>query len=146
MYMTFAAGMARATISVSPFWPCRLGRVRFLYMFRFSTTTRSLSFRTALIVPVLPRSLPNIICTWSPFLNFIMLNDFLGEGYYFLETFLLELLWNRAKDAGGDGLVFRVDKHHRVLVETDVGTVLAAGVPRSGEGGGGGKGGERGGP
>src|SRR5919107_5352895 len=72
--------------------------------------------------------------TWSPFLIFarlepfvaIVLNHLRRERNDLHEVAVAEFARDGAEDARADGRVVRLDEHARVLVEADVGAVLAA--------------------
>ena len=95
----------------------------------FSVSTRS-------TLPVLPASLPLTTLTWSPLRIFSLLivqrslvsaapQRLPGERDDLHEVLLAELAGHRPEDAGAARVVLVVDEHRRVLVERDVGAVLA---------------------
>src|SRR6476620_8833545 len=99
-------------------------------MLTFSTTTRPRSGSTRTTVPRLPESLPAITCTESPFLILIFasatgLQHLWRERDDLHEVALAQLTRNRAEDTGPAGVALVVDDHCGVLVEGDVGAVLA---------------------
>src|SRR3954453_18363460 len=98
-------------------------------MFRPSTKTRFFFGSTALTVPVLPLSLPVITLTVSPLRIFkrcaIALEDLRGQGDDLHEVAVAQLARHRSEDAGAARVVGGVDDHGGVLVEGDVGAVLA---------------------
>src|SRR6185437_15775723 len=115
-------------------------------MFRPSTVTRSFLGITASTVPVLPRSLPLMTITWSPlrmragisgssrapgvprmraYVREEPLEHLRSEGDDLHEVALAQLAGHRAENAGAARVVRGVDEHGRVLVEGDVGAVLA---------------------
>src|SRR3954449_9345344 len=99
-------------------------------MFRPSTKTRFFFGSTALTVPVLPLSLPVITLTVSPLRIFkrcaIALEHLRGQGDDLHEVAVAQLARHRAEDARAARVVGGVDDHGGVLVEGDVGAVLAA--------------------
>src|SRR3954447_11303471 len=99
-------------------------------MFRPSTKTRFFFVSTALTVPVLPLSLPVITLTVSPLRIFkrcaIALEHLGGQGDDLHEVPVAQLARHRAEDARAARVVGGVDDHGGVLVEGDVGAVLAA--------------------
>src|SRR3954468_4568864 len=106
------------------------GRWWRVVMLRPSTNTRLFLGSTALTVPVLPLSLPVITLTVSPLRIFkrcaIALEDLRGQGDDLHEVAVAQLARHRAEDARAARVVGGVDDHGRVLVEGDVGAVLAA--------------------
>src|SRR3954453_8991038 len=99
-------------------------------MLRPSTKTRLFFGSTALTVPVLPLSLPVITLTVSPLRilrRWAMGSEHLrGQGDDLHEVAVAQLARHRAEDARAARVVGGVDDHGRVLVEGDVGAVLAA--------------------
>src|SRR6059058_5010283 len=119
-------------------------------MLRPSTKTRLFLGSTAFTVPVFPLSLPVITLTVSPFLILIAisrppprgrarapsrgagvgwwsaaLEDLRGERDDLHEVAIAQLARDRAEDARAARVVGGVDDHRGVLVEGDVGAVLA---------------------
>src|SRR5436190_13932688 len=126
------------------------GRRWRVVMLRPSTKTRLFLGSTAFTVPVFPLSLPVITLTVSPFLILIAisrppprgrarapsrgagvgwwsaaLEDLRGERDDLHEVAIAQLARDRAEDAGAARVVGGVDDHRGVLVEGDVGAVLA---------------------
>src|SRR5215218_3643516 len=89
-----------------------------------STYTRSLDRSTRMILPVLPLSLPEITMTSSSVRSFIS-EHLRGERDDSHEAAVAQLARDRAEDARAARGVLRVDDHCGVLVEGDVGAVLA---------------------
>ena len=58
--------MGASMVEMPPWGFCWVGRMAFLTMFTFSTTTRDFSGTERSTLPVLPRSLPEITFTVSP--------------------------------------------------------------------------------
>src|SRR3954447_16123848 len=78
-------------------------------------------------LPVLPLSLPAITTTSSSVRIFMpMSEDLRGEADDLHEAAVAQLARHRAEDARPAGVVLGVDDHGRVLVEGDVGAVVAA--------------------
>src|SRR5947208_16067055 len=78
-------------------------------------------------LPVLPRSLPEMTTTSSSRRIFSapMLENLRGERDDLHEVAVAQLPGHGAEDAGAAGVVLGVDEHGRVLVEGDVGAVVA---------------------
>src|SRR5690349_19111712 len=100
-------------------------------MLRPSTKTRLFLGSTALTVPVLPLSLPVITLTVSPLRIFtrwwgMALEHLRGERDDLHEVAIAQLARHRTEDARAARVVGGVDDHGSVLVEGDVGAVLAA--------------------
>src|SRR3954447_3762663 len=97
-------------------------------MLRPSTNTRCLFGSTLSTVPVLPLSLPDMTFTVSP-LRILMpamaLKHLRGEGDDLHEVAVAQLARHGPEDAGAARVVGGVDDHGGVLVEGDVGAVLA---------------------
>src|SRR4051812_45270971 len=96
-------------------------------MFRPSTKTRDFLGSTRRTLPVLPRSLPEMTMTSSSrrILRAI-LEHLRGEADDLHEVALAQLAGHRPEDARPARVVLRVDDHGGVLVEGDVGAVVAA--------------------
>src|SRR5215212_11455172 len=90
-----------------------------------STYTRSLDRSTRMILPVLPLSLPEITMTSSSVRSFIS-EHLRGKRDDLHEPAVAQLAGHRPEDAGAARVVLGVDDHRGVLVEGDVGAVLAA--------------------
>src|SRR4029453_15997443 len=80
------------------------GLVWRLIMLTFSTTTRPSSCSTRWTVPVLPKSLPAMMCTFSPWFILILVSLTLlqhlgGEGHDLHEVALAQLAGDGAEDA-----------------------------------------------
>src|SRR5215471_4852397 len=96
-------------------------------MFRPSTYTRALAGSTRCTKPVLPRSLPPMTTTSSPLrILRAMLENLRREGDDLHEVAVAQLARHRAEDARPARVVLGVDDHGGVLVEADVGAVVAA--------------------
>src|SRR5215831_18029438 len=126
-------------------------RCRFTMLSR-STVARFFSGMTRSNLPVLPRSLPEMTRTVSPFLRRVgiragrtplparlfaaaliarnLSNDLGREGDDLHESLRPQLARHRTEDAGADGLALVVDQHRRVVVEADVGAVGSADLLR----------------
>src|SRR5215213_10227193 len=89
-----------------------------------STYTRSLDRSTRMILPVLPLSLPEITMTSSSVRSFIS-EHLRGERDDLHEPAVAQLAGHRPEDARAARVVLGVDDHGRVLVEGDVGPVVA---------------------
>src|SRR5215212_7633597 len=89
-----------------------------------STYTRSLDRSTRMILPVLPLSLPEITMTSSSVRSFIS-EHLRGKRDDLHEPAVAQLPGHRPEDAGAARVVLGVDDHRGVLVEGDVGAVLA---------------------
>src|SRR5215207_9332347 len=85
---------------------------------------RSRARSTRMILPVLPLSLPEITMTSSSVRSFIS-KHLRGERDDPHEAAVAQLARDRAEDARAARSVLGVDDHGRVLVERDVGAVLA---------------------
>src|SRR5258708_32160541 len=106
-----------------------IGRGRWwrLTMFRFSTMTRRSVGRASMTRPCLPRSLPERICTRSPFFTRIVvaisrapfLQDLGRERDDLHEVSLAQLARDRPEDPRPTRVVLVVDDDGRVLVEAD---------------------------
>src|SRR5436190_5640631 len=95
-------------------------------MFRPSTKTFDFPGSTRRTRPVLPRSLPLMTTTSSSRRIFAaMLEHLRREGDDLHEVALAQLAGHRAEDARAARVVLGVDDHGGVLVEGDVGAVLA---------------------
>src|SRR5512132_2832518 len=77
-----------------------------------------------MIFPVLPLSLPEITMTWSLVRSFIS-EHLRGERDDLHEPAVAQLAGHRPEDARAARVVLGVDDHSRVLVEGDVGPVVA---------------------
>src|SRR5512135_1710211 len=122
---------------------------------RFTTFTPSMTMRpvfgrTRRTLPRFPLSSPEITCTVSPLVRCSVIRTgaacrrrfaFLYTSGFMLQhlrrqrddlhvALLAELARHRPEDAGGAGLARIGDQHRRVLVEPDVGPVLAADLLR----------------
>src|SRR5215203_2580805 len=89
-----------------------------------STKTRSLARSTRMILPVLPLSLPEITMTSSSVRSFIS-EHLRGERDDLHEAAVAQLARHRAEDARPARVVLGVDDHRGVLVEGDVGAIVA---------------------
>src|SRR5687768_9608503 len=84
-------------------------------------------------LPVLPLSRPAITTTLSPLLmcramiKFRNSNHFTCQRNDLHEVLVAQLTGDSAENAGASRVVVLVDHHGRVLVETDVAAVVAAG-------------------
>src|SRR6185503_7116400 len=101
-----------------------------LTMFTFSTTTRRWAGSTRVTVPRLPASLPDSTSTESPvlILSFVVameLKNLWCERDDLHEVALAQLARDGAEDARPARVSLSVDDHRRVLVERDVGAVVA---------------------
>src|ERR1700759_1928393 len=77
-------------------------------------------------LPVLPLSLPEITTTWSSVRIFAAISEHLrGERDDLHEAAVAQLARHRAEDARAARVVLGVDDHRGVLVEGDVGAVVA---------------------
>src|SRR5687767_4177912 len=93
-------------------------------MFRPSTNTRSFFGSTRRILPVLPLSLPAMTTTSSS-LRRRMSEHLRGERHDLHEPAVAQLAGHGPEDARAARVVLGVDDHGRVLVEGDVGAVVA---------------------
>src|SRR5512132_1590132 len=93
-----------------------------------STTTRSRFGSTRRTRPDLPRSLPESTLTVSSLRIFIAmsLQDLRSQRDDLHEVAVPELACHRTEDTRAAGVVLGVDQHRCVLVEGDVGAVVAA--------------------
>src|SRR5215210_6813147 len=89
-----------------------------------STKTRSLDRSTRMILPVLPLSLPEITMTSSAVRSFIS-EHLRCQRDDLHEPTVAQLAGHRPEDARAARVVLGVDDHRRVLVERDVGAVVA---------------------
>src|SRR5579862_114303 len=90
--------------------------------FRFSTTTLPSWGRASMTRPCLPRSLPESICTRSPFLTFIAgmwLEHLRGQADDLHEVLLAQLARDRAEDPRTARVALIVDQDGGILVEGD---------------------------
>src|ERR1044072_297638 len=95
-------------------------------MFRPSTYTRWLAGSTRMTLPVLPLSLPEMTITLSSWRILDAMSEPLrSERDDLHEAAVAQLARHRAEDARAARSVLGVDDHRRVLVERDVGPVLA---------------------
>src|SRR3954469_17233653 len=95
-------------------------------MLRPSSKTRDFFGSTRMTLPVLPRSLPEMTMTSSSRRIFTaMLEHLRRERHDLHEVALAQLAGDRPEDARPERVVLGVDDHGRVLVEGDVGAVLA---------------------
>src|SRR5690242_11106468 len=97
-------------------------------MLRFSTKTLWLFGSVRTTRPVLPRSLPAVITTWSSLrirMGLLISEHLRGEGDDPHEIAVPQLAGDRAEDARAARVVLLVDQHRGVLVEGDVGAVRA---------------------
>src|ERR1700757_3756553 len=96
-------------------------------MFSPSTYKRSFLGSTRSTLPRLPRSLPLITITWSSVLirAGISSQHLGGQRDDLHEVAVAQLPGHRPEDARPARVVLGVDQHRRVLVEGDVGAVLA---------------------
>src|ERR1700760_138542 len=77
-------------------------------------------------LPVLPLSLPEMTITWSSVRIFAAISEHLrGERDDLHEPAVAQLARHRAEDARAARIVLGVDDHRGVLVEGDVGAVVA---------------------
>src|SRR5687768_2157814 len=127
-----------------------LARMCLVMMFTPSTVMRPVLGNTRSTLPRLPLSSPEISCTVSPlvmcrrfrttgfrrtrlaflYTSGFMLQHLRRERHDLHVALLAQLARDRAEDAGGPRLSGVVDQDRRVLVEADVGAVLAAGLLR----------------
>src|SRR5215211_730732 len=102
------------------------GRVWRFWTFMPSTKTRWFLGSVRSTRPVLPRSLPDITLTVSSLRILIATSEHLrGERDDLHEVAVAELAGHRAEDARAAGVVLGVDEDGCVLVEGDVGAVVA---------------------
>src|SRR3954454_19743727 len=95
-------------------------------MFRPSTKTLDFFGSTRRTLPVLPRSLPEMTMTSSSRRIFTaMLEHLRSERHDLHEVAVAQLASDRAEDARAARVVLGVDDHRGVLVEGDVGAVVA---------------------
>src|SRR5688572_24786010 len=128
--------MAASRSRIPPWRPAPRALVCRFTKFTFSTMTRPLSRSTFRMRPDLPRSSPEITITWSFFRKLDLagfttslrgMSDHLrSERNDLHELPLAKLARHRTEDARSLGFLLVVDQHGRVLVEADVGAVLAA--------------------
>src|SRR5437879_5408018 len=138
-------GAGNSMIPLSP-WGV-VARLCFFTTFTPSTTTRNCLGYTCRTLPSRPRSSPRITRTWSPLATwslwregsrsvrrarrlFLKTSGFISdhlrrERYDLHELLLAQLATDRPEDAGRAGLALVGDEHRGVLVEPDVGAVLA---------------------
>src|SRR3954466_6532445 len=95
-------------------------------MFRPSTYTRSRLGSTRMTLPVLPLSLPAMTTTVSSVLILMASEHLRRERDDLHEAAVAQLARHRPEDARPARVVLGVDDHRRVLVERDVGAVVAA--------------------
>src|SRR5829696_1681603 len=117
-------GPSRSITPTGAFGRAGFGRWWRLTMLMPSTKTRSLDRSTRRILPVLPLSLPEITMTWSSARSFIS-EHLRGERDDLHEPAVAQLAGHGPEDARPARVVLGVDDHGRVLVEGDVGAVLA---------------------
>src|SRR3954451_20639594 len=111
-------------------WASRTERGRWcrVVMLRPSTNTRCLFGSTVSTVPVLPLSLPDMTFTVSPLRILkpaMALKHLRSQRDDLHEVAVAQLARHRPEDAGAARVVGGVDDHGGVLVESDVGAVLA---------------------
>src|SRR3954464_9140720 len=95
-------------------------------MFTPSTQTFCCLGATRITRPVLPRSLPEMTLTVSSLRILMpMSEDLGGQGDDLHEVALAQLAGHRPEDAGAAGVVGGVDEDGGVLIEADVGAVVA---------------------
>src|SRR3989442_741122 len=138
-------GAGNSMMPLSP-WGV-VARLCFFTTFTPSTTTRNCLGYTCRTLPSRPRSSPRITRTWSPLATwslwragsrsvrrarrlFLKTSGFISdhlrrERYDLHELLLAQLATDRPEDAGRAGLALVGDEHRGVLVEPDVGAVLA---------------------
>src|SRR3954451_24038766 len=112
-------------------WASRTERGRWcrVVMLRPSTNTRCLFGSTVSTVPVLPLSLPDMTFTVSPLRILkpaMALKHLRRQRDDLHEVAVAQLARHRPEDAGAARVVGGIDDHCGVLVEGDVGAVLAA--------------------
>src|SRR5581483_8470012 len=136
---------------IPPFGFFWLGRVCFLRIFSFSTTTVCFSGRTCKTLPSFPFSLPVMTRTRSPFRIFVFvaasfiillscfpyqplsirsLQNFRRQRNNLREFFPAQLPGHRSEDAGPDRLSLGIDQDRRISVELDVGAVFTTDLLR----------------
>src|SRR2546426_2432876 len=143
-----AIGAGNSMIPLSP-WGV-VARLCFFTTFTPSTTTRNCLGYTCRTLPSRPRSSPRITRTRSPLATwslwragsrsvrrarrlFLKTSGFISdhlrrERHDLHELLLAQLATDRPEDAGRAGLALVGDEHRGVLVEADVGAVLALGL------------------
>src|SRR3954466_10990863 len=94
-------------------------------MFRPSTYTRSRLGSTRMTLPVLPLSLPAMTTTVSSVLILMASEHLRRERDDLPEAAVAQLARHRPEDARPARVVLGVDDHRRILVEGDVGAVVA---------------------
>src|SRR4051794_3732338 len=118
--------------------PCGLrwlGRTCFQTRLTPSTTHRFFDARMRRTLPLLPLSRPAITTTLSPLRMCLLItfltrrnsNHFTCQRDDLHEVLLAQLAGHRAENTGAARIVVLVDHHGRVLVETHVAAVAAAG-------------------
>src|SRR5690554_433959 len=131
--MTLLAWIGASMVSIPPVraprpdWPTLVWR---FMRCTPSTTTRSRSTSTSSTRPCLPLSRPAMTTTRSPFLIRAMSDHLRSEGDDAHELLVAQLAAHGAEDAGSARLAVTLEDDRGVLVESDVGPVLAAALLR----------------
>src|SRR2546426_9292700 len=147
--MTFDAAIGAVSSMMPLSWFGVAARLCFFTMFTPSTSTRNSLGKTRSTLPSLPRCSPEITRTVSPLAMCILwrsgsrasarvrlflytsgfMSDHLGRERDDLhEPLVAQLAPHRPEDAGRAGLALVGDEHGGVLVEPDVGAILALGL------------------